>query len=78
MQDVGKIFEMAMELSRDDQIDLAERLWVHASGPVDPGIEAAWEEEIARRIERLDRGQEKTIPWEEVKRELDGDPGKNL
>ena len=55
MQDVGKLFEMAMELSRDEQIDLAERLWANASGPIDPDIEAAWKEEIARRIERLDQ-----------------------
>lgn len=78
MQDVGKLFEMAMELSRDEQIDLAERLWANASGPIDPDIEAAWKEEIARRIERLDQGQERTIPWEEVKRELDADPGNDM
>jgi putative addiction module component (TIGR02574 family) len=34
---------------------------------VDQGVQAAWDEEIKRRIEELDSGKAKTIPWEEVR-----------
>jgi putative addiction module component (TIGR02574 family) len=33
-------------------------------------VEAAWSEEIARRIEDLDSGKAKTIPWEEVRQRI--------
>ena len=29
-------------------------------------VEAAWSEEIALRIDDLDSGKAKTVPWEEV------------
>jgi putative addiction module component (TIGR02574 family) len=32
--------------------------------------EFAWEQEIARRIEELDSGKAKTIPWEAVQRRI--------
>jgi putative addiction module component (TIGR02574 family) len=33
-------------------------------------VEAAWNEEIARRIEELDSGKVETVPWEEVRRRI--------
>jgi putative addiction module component (TIGR02574 family) len=30
----------------------------------------AWDQEIARRIDELDSGKAKTIPWEEVQRRI--------
>jgi len=30
----------------------------------------AWDDEIARRIEELDSGKAKTIPWDEVRRRV--------
>jgi len=38
--------------------------------PPDPGVEAAWSEEIARRIEELDSGKVKPIPWAEARRQI--------
>jgi putative addiction module component (TIGR02574 family) len=38
--------------------------------PSDPGVEAAWSEEIARRIEELDSGKVKPIPWAEARRQI--------
>jgi putative addiction module component (TIGR02574 family) len=31
---------------------------------------SAWNQEIARRIEDLDSGKAKTIPWEEVQKQI--------
>ncbi|MGH9636565.1 MAG: addiction module protein [Candidatus Angelobacter sp.] len=30
----------------------------------------AWDQEIARRIDELDSGKAKTIPWDEVQRRI--------
>ncbi|HTS37925.1 MAG TPA: addiction module protein [Candidatus Solibacter sp.] len=38
--------------------------------PPDPAVEAAWSEEIARRIEELDSGKVKPIPWAEARRQI--------
>jgi putative addiction module component (TIGR02574 family) len=38
--------------------------------PADEGVEAAWSEEIKRRIEELDSGKVKPIPWEEARRQI--------
>jgi putative addiction module component (TIGR02574 family) len=50
----------------DDSID---------HGPSDPPdeVEAAWSEEIARRIADIDSGRAKTIPAEEAERMIRGD-----
>lgn len=33
---------------------------------VDPAIEDAWHAEVQRRRERLQTGQDRAVPWEEV------------
>lgn len=38
--------------------------------PPDPAIEAAWSEEIKRRIEEVNSGKVQLIPYEEVRRRL--------
>ena len=38
--------------------------------PADEGVEAAWSEEIKRRIEEIDSGKVQMIPYEEVRRRL--------
>jgi putative addiction module component (TIGR02574 family) len=39
--------------------------------PADEGVEAAWNEEIKRRIEEIDSAKVQMIPYEEVRRRLD-------
>jgi putative addiction module component (TIGR02574 family) len=36
----------------------------------DPGVDAAWAEEVERRIRQVDSGEVKLIPWEQVRAEL--------
>ncbi len=38
----------------------------------DPDVEAAWSEEIKRRLAEIDAGIVELIPWEEVRAELFG------
>lgn len=55
----------ALLLSTEERARLAERLL--ASLDVDPEIEAAWDEEIKRRLEDWEAGLVKGVPWEEVR-----------
>jgi putative addiction module component (TIGR02574 family) len=72
MSKVQELYEQAMKLKKKDRLELAERLWdAIISQP--PGEEISqeewereWGEEIARRVERLERGETKAIPWDEA------------
>lgn len=54
----------ALDLSAEDRAELAQRLL--SSLDRDPEVEAAWNEEIRRRIADLEAGRMTTIPAEEV------------
>ena len=54
----------ALELNNADRIELASRL-LRSVEPV-ADVEAAWESEIASRIERFDQGETDSIPAAEV------------
>lgn len=64
---VSKLLEQALSLSVEEQEALADSLISNLGGKVDEGVQAAWGEEVKRRIEELDSGKAKTIPWEEVR-----------
>jgi putative addiction module component (TIGR02574 family) len=66
--EVSKLLELALALSVEEQEALADSLISNLGGKVDKGVQAAWEEEIAKRIAELDSGQVKTVPWEEVRK----------
>lgn len=38
--------------------------------PEDESVQAAWDEEVARRIEDLKAGKAVAVPWEQLHREL--------
>lgn len=66
--EVSKLLERALALSLEEQEALAESLISNLGGKVDEGIMAAWDAEIARRIEELSSGKAKTVSWEEVRK----------
>ena len=65
--EVSKLLEQALSLSVEEQEALADSLISNLGGKVDEGVQAAWDEEIKRRIEELDSGKAKTVPWEDVR-----------
>jgi putative addiction module component (TIGR02574 family) len=69
-QDANELLKRALELRADDRAELAGSLIESLDVSVDPDAEAAWKTEIARRIQDLDSGAAKTIPWEEVRRRI--------
>ncbi len=63
-----QVTHAAMQLSPDERVDLAEKLWVSVDTP--EAIAVAWDEEIAHRVEKLDAGEIETVPAEQVFAEL--------
>lgn len=69
-KDLKDLFCEAAELPERDRATLAGLL-IDSLGPEpDAEVEAAWTKEIARRVAELDAGTVKTIPWEEIRKEL--------
>jgi putative addiction module component (TIGR02574 family) len=64
-QQASELLQKALSLSEEERAELAGSLIENATA--DEAAEAAWNQEIARRIEDLDSGKAKTIPWEEVR-----------
>ena len=63
----------AMKLSPDERAELVERLWLSVNSTEE--IEAAWDEEIARRVQQLDAGEVECIPWDTVMARLRAERG---
>jgi putative addiction module component (TIGR02574 family) len=68
-----KLLDAALELSPAERETLAGRLFDSLQRN-DPDAEAAWQAEIERRIDELDHGNVKPIPWAEAKRKIFGVP----
>jgi putative addiction module component (TIGR02574 family) len=62
---VDELARKARALSPEERVRLAEELLATVQ-EVDPQVEAAWDEEIKRRIEEIDSGKAKLIPAEDV------------
>jgi len=68
---VWELLEKAMALSSEERGLLIDRLVESLDdGPAEEGVEAAWDEEIKRRVEDIRSGRVKTIPGEQVLREM--------
>ena len=69
--DVSELLKKALALPPEARAALATSLFESLDeGPADQGVEAAWSEEIRRRIEDIDSGKVQMIPYEEVRRRL--------
>ena len=58
----------AMKLTPDERADLADKLWLSVNSKEE--VDAAWDAEIARRIDQLDAGEVECIPWDTVMEKL--------
>jgi putative addiction module component (TIGR02574 family) len=65
-----ELLREALTLSDQERAGLATSLIDSLDTNVDERAESAWNWEITRRIEDLDSGQAKTVPWEEVQRQI--------
>lgn len=69
-----RILEEALALPEDARTDLVEALIESLEPPTDPPteVEAAWTDEIARRLEDMETGAGKPIPWDETRKMIFG------
>jgi len=61
------LYRKALALDESERAELAGALIDSLDLEIDSGVEAAWLEEIERRIKELDSGEVEGIPWEEVR-----------
>ena len=47
----------ALALSEHERAELAMDLMASLDGPVDPDVAAAWDKEVCRRIDEIERGE---------------------
>ncbi len=66
--ELDELMKQAMALPPEDREILANSLFESLDQTVDEGVEAAWQEEVARRMDDIDSGKVKTVPWEQVRR----------
>jgi putative addiction module component (TIGR02574 family) len=69
--DVSELLKKVLALPLEARAALAGSLLESLDDePADEGVEAAWNDEIKRRIEEIDSGKVQMIPYEEVRRRL--------
>jgi putative addiction module component (TIGR02574 family) len=61
----------ALRLDADSRAEVVAELLASLDGPADPGVEAAWADEVERRVAEIDAGTATLEPWEDVKRRID-------
>jgi putative addiction module component (TIGR02574 family) len=69
-----RVLEDALALPEDARIELVEALIESLERPADPpaDVEAAWTQEIARRLKHVETGAVKPIQWDEARKMIFG------
>ncbi len=67
MQEAEELLKKALALPEKERADLAGSLIDSLEETVDENVEAAWQEEIARRPEEVRSGKVKITSWEDVR-----------
>lgn len=65
-----RIADEALKLPADARAALAGTLLDSLDEVIDEDAEAAWSDEIAKRVRELEDGSVTTIPWSEVRRSI--------
>jgi putative addiction module component (TIGR02574 family) len=67
--EVADLLKRALALTVDERAALANTL-LDSLEQTDESVQAAWDEEVARRMQDLQAGKAVTVPWEELHKEL--------
>jgi putative addiction module component (TIGR02574 family) len=68
--DVSELLKKALALPPEARAALAGSLLESLDDTVDSSAEEEWGRVIARRIEELDSGKVKPVPWAEARRQI--------
>ncbi len=63
-----ELLEKALALPESERAELAGNLISSLDTTVDQDVDAAWQEEVVRRLHEVQSGEIKTVAWEEVQR----------
>jgi putative addiction module component (TIGR02574 family) len=69
-REVSELLEKVLALPAEARAALAGSLLDSLDDAVDASAEEEWNKEIARRIEEIDSGKVKPIPWAEARRQI--------
>ena len=71
-QEASELLKKALTVSTEERAQLVDSLLesLEERHEDSAAVEAAWNDEIARRIAELESGKAKTIPWEEVRQRI--------
>ena len=64
--DTQELLRKALTLPDKERAELAGNLIASLDAVQDPDVDAAWQEEIARRSHEVQSGEVKTVSWEAV------------
>lgn len=74
--ELDEILKKAMSLPPDAREALATSLFESLDETVDENVDPAWQAEISKRMQEIESGEIKSIPWEDVQKKgrslLDG------
>ncbi len=66
-----KILAEALTLDTNERADLAAKLLASLDGETEEDVDAAWAAEVERRIQDIEAGRAKLVPWEDVERRIE-------
>lgn len=69
-QETAELLKKVLALPAEARAALAGSLLESLDDTVDTYVEEKWNQEIARRIQGLDSGKVKPIPWAEARRQV--------
>jgi putative addiction module component (TIGR02574 family) len=69
-RDAAEVLKDALALPVEARAALIRSLVDSLDINVDEGAEEAWREEIRRRLDEIDNGATKLVPWDEARRRL--------
>ena len=72
MSDASRLLEEALKLPVEARAALAGSLLDSLDDIVDEDVEQAWAVEIARRLEEVQSGKVRAVPWAEARRRIVG------
>ena len=67
-----RLLEEALRLPAEARAALAGTLLESLDESSDEDAEAAWAEEISRRVQAIDSGEAKLVPWAEARKRILG------
>jgi putative addiction module component (TIGR02574 family) len=71
-KDPARVLEAALQLPQEVRAALAALILDSLDGSMDSDAEDKWVAEIARRVQQLDAGTVKLVPWSSARRMISG------